>query len=129
MKSVLIIILSTFLFGSVAYEGIPFLKFENEHIELGKVKKGETKTFSFFFTNENDKPITIDNMSSCDCTTLDYPRSAIEPGKKAEIKVIFDSTEKEESETVDVDLYLEETNPNTDAPYFKILTYSFELIK
>jgi hypothetical protein len=103
------------------------MTFENEHLDIGKVKKGEVKKFDFTFTNTGTEIIEIDIASGCDCTTLDYPKSKILPGKKAIIHVTFDSGKKEVSETVDVDLYLKNLNPKTGQRILKIIDYKYEL--
>jgi len=103
------------------------MTFENEHLDIGKVKKGEVKKFDFTFTNTGTEIIEIDIASGCDCTTLDYPKSKILPGKKGVIHVTFDSGKKEVSETVDVDLYLKNLNPKTGQRILKIIDYKYEL--
>ncbi len=123
--------LCTFLsFGLYAQkvEGIS-MTFKNEHLDIGKIKKGEKRTFDFEFTNTGTEDLRIAIVSGCDCTTLDWPRRAIKPGDSAMINVIFDSTEKEESETVDVDIYLKNLDPKTGEQYLKIVDYKFELIE
>lgn len=105
------------------------MTFDKEHISLGKVKRGEIRTFEYTFTNTGTDVIQIDQVSSCSCTKTDFPIRKILPGQKAKIKVTFDSTEKEKSETVDVDVYLKNIDPITDSQILKILTYSFELAK
>lgn len=103
------------------------MTFENEHINLGKVKRGEIRNFDYVFTNTGSETIEIDIASGCDCSTLDYPTHPIKPGQKAKIHVKFDSAKKEHSETVDVDLYLKNLNPKTGQRVFKILDFTFEL--
>ena len=103
------------------------MTFENEHLDIGKVKKGEVKKFDFTFTNTGSEIIEIDIASGCDCTTLDYPKSKILPGKKGVIHVTFDSGKKEVSETVDVDSYLKNLNPKTGQRILKIIDYKYEL--
>ena len=44
------------------------------------------------------------------------------------IDVTFDSTEKEKSETVDVDIYLANKDPKTGRAIFKRVKYKFELV-
>lgn len=105
------------------------MTFENEHLDIGKVKKGDIKKFDFVFTNTGTEIIEIDIASGCDCTTLDYPKNKILPGKKGVIHVTFDSGKKEVSETVDVDLYLKNLNPKTGQRILKIIDYKYELIK
>ncbi len=105
------------------------MTFDNEHLDIGKVKKGEIKKFDFVFTNTGSEVITIDIASGCDCTTLDYPKTPIKKGQKAVIHVTFDSGKKEVSETVDVDLYLKNLNPKTGQRILKVLDYKYELTK
>lgn len=105
------------------------MTFENEHIDIGKVKRGEIKKFDFVFTNTGTDIIEIDIASGCDCTTLDYPKNKILPGKKGNIHVTFDSGKKEESETIDVDIYLKNINPKTGQRILKIIDYKYELTK
>jgi len=104
------------------------LTFEKENIELGKVKKGEKRTFEYTFENTGTDNIEIEIVSGCDCTTLDWTRGIIKPGESGVIDVIFDSTEKEASETVDVDIYLKNINPVSDSQYLIVLDYTFELV-
>ncbi len=111
-----------------AHPGV-HMTFENEHIVIGKVKKGEIKKFDFVFTNTGTDAIEIDIASGCDCTTLDYPRHKILPGKKGTIHVTFDSAKKDESETIDVDIYLKNLNPKTGHRILKIVDYTYELVK
>lgn len=105
------------------------MTFENEHIDIGNVKKGEIKKFDFVFTNTGTDIIEIDIVSGCDCTTLDYPKNKIFPGKRGIIHVTFDSGKKEESETVDVDMYLKNLNPKTGQRILKVLDYKYVLHK
>ena len=105
------------------------MTFENEHLDIGKVKRGEIKKFDFVFTNTGTDVIEIDIASGCDCTTLDYPKNKILPGKKGTIHVTFDSTKKEASETIDVDIYLKNINPKTGQRILKIIDYKYELTK
>lgn len=105
------------------------MTFDNEHLNLGKVKKGEVKKFNYVFTNTGTEPIEIDIVSGCDCTTIDYPKEKIMPGKKGTLYVTFESAKKDESETVDIDIYLKNINPKNGHRIFKIVDYKFELLK
>lgn len=116
------------MIGATPKSGV-HMTFENEHIDIGKVKRGEIKKFDFVFTNTGTEIIEIDIASGCDCTTLDYPKNKILPGKKGTIHVIFDSGKKEESETIDVDIYLKNLNPKTGQRILKIIDYKYELTK
>ena len=128
MKSIFIALFTVFTFSFVSAQKVGLdLTFEKEHIELGEVKKGEKRTFQYTFTNTGSETVEISIVSGCDCTTLDWTRGEIKPGGKGIIDVIFDSTEKEKSETVDVDMYLKNINPKSDSQYLFVLDYTFEL--
>ena len=106
------------------------MTFDKETIALGKMKKGEKRTFDYVFTNTGTDVIEIEIVSGCDCTTLDWTRKPIKPGEKGTVNVIFDSKEKELTETsVDVDIYLKNKDPKTNSQILKILNYTFELHK
>ena len=130
MKYFFSILVLLFTFSSISSQNSAIqLTFEKESIELGKVKKGDKETFQYHFTNSGSEAIEIAIVSGCECTTLDWTRGEIKPGEKGVIDVIFDSTEKEASETVDVDLYLKNINPKTESRYLFILDYTFELVE
>lgn len=124
-----LLVLSIALQMPSAQTGLDMMKFENETYDLGPIKKGEKREFSYIFTNVGKEDIQIDLVSGCDCTNLDWTRLPIKPGGTGTIEVIFDSTEKEDSEPVDVDIYLKNIDPKTGHPMLKILNYSFQLVK
>ena len=98
-------------------------------MDFGKVKRGEKREHTFQFENTGSEYIEIDLISSCDCTTVTWPEGeVIDPGEKGEIHIVFDSTEKEESETVDIDVILRNTDDEGN-PIFYILQYKFDLVE
>lgn len=105
------------------------MEFETRHIDLGSVKQGEKREFDFFFTNTGTEDIEIEIVSACECSTLDWPVKAVKPGERKKINVIFDSTEKEESETVEIDINLKNRDPDNGYKRLEILSFSFELVK
>ncbi|RMG82727.1 MAG: DUF1573 domain-containing protein [Bacteroidetes bacterium] len=117
------------LYGKKDLRGVPIMHFDKRMIELGKVKKGEKREMTFSFKNMGDTPLEIDIVSACDCTTLDYSTSPVKPGETGVIKAVFDSSEKEESETIDIDIYLKNVEPGSDMPIMEMVRYSFELIQ
>ena len=127
--------ISTILFLSISLQmsnaqtGLDMMKFENETYNLGPINKGEKREFSYTFTNVGKEDIQIDLVSGCVCTTLDWTRLPIKPSGTGTIEVIFDSSEKEDSESVDIDIYLKNINPKTGHPMLKIVDYSFQLVK
>lgn len=107
----------------------PHMTFTKELIDLGKVKHGEKRKFKFEFVNDGTEPLDFEIVSGCSCTTIDWPRNKVKVGEKAYLDVTFDSEEKEQSETVDIDIYLRNIDPKNNRPFFKIVKYKFELIK
>lgn len=116
------------LYGRKDLKGVPVMKFKSRMIPLGAVKKGEKRTFKYEFTNIGDTPLEISLVSACDCTTTDYSTDPVAPGATGVIHVIFDSTDKDESEVIDVDVILENVDPKTDYPIIEQLKYTYDLI-
>ena len=105
------------------------LTFEETLVDFGEVKRGEKRHHIFHFQNTGTENVEIDLVSSCDCTTVEWPEAiVIKPGDRNKLDVTFDSTEKEKSETVDIDVILKNTDED-DNPIFYILQYKFELVE
>lgn len=104
------------------------MTFDQRHVDLGKVKRGEKRSTEFTFTNTGKEDIEIELVSACECTTLDWPSHAIKPGEKGTIKAVFDSTEKEESEKIEIDINLKNREADTGYKRLEIVSYYFELI-
>jgi len=118
------------LFGRQDLTGIPIMQFEKREIDFGKVKRGEKRSHTFNFTNVGDTELVISIVSACDCTTTDYRAGkAYAPGESGSIEVVFDSTEKEKSETIDVDIILENVTPGDELPIIETVRYKYELVQ
>lgn len=107
-------------------DSIPQMEFEQRHVDLGKVKRGENIRFSYPFTNKGKVDLTIDFVSGCDCTELDWPLKTFKPGESGTIEVVFLSSKKEKSETVEIDVLLKNVHPVTKHPIIEFLSYSYE---
>lgn len=107
--------------------GQDILKFDYTHVSFGDVVKGEKRDTVYHFTNIGDEPVTIDLVSACDCTTYTYPEEPIPPGGKGTLSITFDSSSKEENETLSVDIVLKNTNPATGYPFAYTVTYDYNL--
>jgi peptidoglycan-associated lipoprotein len=106
------------------------LTFDKIIIDLGTVKKGEKREMSFGFTNTGNIPIEIELVTSCECTTLDWPQFKVfKPGEKGVINAVFDSKDKEIGETTDVEVILKQANPKTRTPMIYTVHYKFDLVK
>ena len=111
-------------------EGTPKMTFEKRVLDLGKVKKGDQIPLTYSFTNTGDAPLEIDLISVCDCTTVtDRPYLPIQPGEKGIIKAVFDSNQKDESETIDIDIWLKNIDPVLDMPVLERIQYQYEFVK
>ena len=60
--------------------------------DFGTKQQGEMLHFAYEFTNTGNEPLFIEDViPSCGCSVADYPKQAIAPGGKGEIKVEFDT--------------------------------------
>ena len=139
MSRLLFIFIVIFAFNGMSYSqaeiasaedssSIEYLRFKKMSYDLGEVKKGDVLFFDIEFKNISNEPLMIDFVSSCDCTEVDYPLDEIQPGKTGVLKVKFDSKDKTESETTDIDVFLKKKDSEGSQVYYT-LEYSFELIK
>ncbi|MEZ4921364.1 MAG: DUF1573 domain-containing protein [Saprospiraceae bacterium] len=104
----------------------PFVTWDSQMHELGTVKKGEKREMQYEFTNTSGENIQIDIVDACECTTIEFPRGVIAPGEKGVIQAVFDSSEKEESETITIRIIY--TNTTADGfPRIEKLEYHFDL--
>lgn len=82
----------------------------------------------FEFTNSSGKDIQIDIVDACDCTKVEFPRGVIGPGQKNKLDVTFDSTEKDASETIAINVIFKNTDANGN-PRIETVEYKFELVR
>jgi Protein of unknown function (DUF1573). len=70
----------------------PVINFQQTTFDFGQIEeKGGPVSHSFTFTNTGKVPLILTNVvSSCGCTTPEWPKAPILPGKKGVIKVTFD---------------------------------------
>lgn len=105
------------------------LTFDTGLVDFGTVKRGEKRSHTYTFTNTGTVPVEIDIVTSCDCTTLEWPEGVVfQPGESGKIKAIFDSSEKEESETIDIEVILKNTDEK-ERPIFYIIQYRYDLVR
>lgn len=75
--------------------GGPVLNFAVESYNFGKIKKGESVSYSFKFKNTGRIPLIIkDAVAMCGCTVPEPPKEPIQPGASSELKVVFNSAGK-----------------------------------
>jgi len=75
-----------------ANDTMPVIKFEKIEHNFGKIKEGTLATYSFEFENTGKAPLILSTVqASCGCTTPEWPKEPIMPGKKATIKAAYNS--------------------------------------
>jgi len=106
------------------------MTFDQQQIDLGTIKRGETKEMEYTFTNTGTEAIEIAQLSTCDCTeVLKRPYLPVKPGEKGTIKVKFDSIKKElgdDEDPVEIQIWLQKEDPVTGMPVLEEVTYIFK---
>jgi hypothetical protein len=70
----------------------PEIYFEKTVHNFGSILKGKDGSIEFVFKNTGKGPLILSNVeTSCDCTTLKWPKEPVMPGKTAVIKVVYDT--------------------------------------
>jgi peptidoglycan-associated lipoprotein len=128
-KDTIIISELSSLHGRKNLKGLPIMIFDEREVDFGSVKKGDKREHTFSFINRGDTPLKISVITACDCTTTEYSRDEYLPGAKGVIKVTFDSKDKNEEETIDIDIILGNVEPDTHLPVVERIKYKFTLVK
>jgi peptidoglycan-associated lipoprotein len=105
------------------------LKWDNNFVEYGKVKKGDKREHTYKFQNISKEDIDIMICTACDCTTLDWTSKTIKPGEFGEINTIFNSKEKDKPETITITIILKNTDPVLHYPIVDEVKFHFDLIE
>jgi len=105
------------------------LSFEQTEIALGEIVKGEKAEGAFKFKNTGAQALRIELVSACECTSLEWTRGNIQPNEIGVVEFVFDSSKKEVDEVIDIDIYFENVDPETDEPIFKIVSYNYTLVE
>ncbi|MEZ5046807.1 MAG: DUF1573 domain-containing protein [Chitinophagaceae bacterium] len=92
-----ILAIFAFTFTALAQEkkdnpNAPIFRFNEETHDFGTLKEGPVAEYVFEFTNVGKEPLIIQNCSaSCGCTTPDWTKDPIMPGKKGKITVKYNT--------------------------------------
>jgi hypothetical protein len=71
----------------------PQLTLQEESHDFGTIKEGVIAEYSFKFTNTGTQPLVLQDVRpSCGCTTPDWSKEPIQPGKTGIIHVKYNST-------------------------------------
>ncbi|MBJ6109593.1 DUF1573 domain-containing protein [Hymenobacter sp. BT523] len=89
MKKLLTICLLA-LAGVAHAQGV--MQFETDNHDFGNVPEGTMATHEFKFKNTGNQPVVIANVqASCGCTTPDWTKTPVMPGKTGIIKAMYSS--------------------------------------
>lgn len=103
MKKVFsLLIVMAFVFSAIAQDGgtanpskkvkEPEITFESLVHDYGNIMQGDNGTCEFVFKNTGKADLLLTNCrSSCGCTVPEWPKDPIPPGKKAVIKVKYNT--------------------------------------
>ena len=70
----------------------PVIKFKSENHDFGKIKEGVQATHEFEFVNTGKGALIISNVAaSCGCTTPEWTREPIMPGKTGKVTASYNS--------------------------------------
>jgi len=106
---------------------VPVLKWDKKMVEFGKIQKGDVRVTEYTFTNTSDIPVQLEIVTTCHCTTLEYPPTSkvFNKGDSGTITASFDSSEKEKSEKIDITVILQNTD-SKGYPIIDELFFSYE---
>lgn len=90
-KSIAITMMVMLLVGFVAYaKTTASMKMSETVWDFGTIKQKSPVSHEFTFTNTGDGNLVIlDATAECGCTTPEYPKNPIAPGKSGKIKVTY----------------------------------------
>lgn len=95
MKKIITSLLLTAMATMAAYaqDGPKFqFKDKNDTYDFGTVKEGEDVVHVYEFKNVGDQPLQILRVeASCGCTTPDWTKTPVMPGKTGNVKITFKS--------------------------------------
>ena len=99
-KALSLLIVMAFVFSAIAQENAskpkkvkePEITFESLVHDYGNIQQGDNGTCEFVFKNTGKAELILTNCrSSCGCTVPEWPKDPIAPGKKAAIKVKYNT--------------------------------------
>ena len=70
----------------------PVAKFDKTEYQFGDLQQNSPGTVKFVLTNEGNEPLVIESATaSCGCTTPQYSKDPILPGKSSDISVTYNA--------------------------------------
>ena len=86
------ILAGLFMTGAIAFASAQTISFDKTTFDYGNVKAGSDGQRFFTVKNTGDKPLIISEVKpSCGCTTPEWSKDPILPGKSTQIKVGYNT--------------------------------------
>ena len=116
-------ILATLLFLAFSMTGVmaqsaapgpnaPKFQFKKETHDFGTIPEGPVAEYTFEFKNTGKEPLIIQNASaSCGCTTPEWPKQPILPGKTGKIVVRYNTVGRPNAFNKDIYIQSNAVNP------------------
>jgi len=97
----------------------PAIRFQEDIFTFQPILEGESVDITFEFSNGGEGALVIhDAVTSCGCTTADYPSDSLKPGEKGTIKTTFHS--KGHAGDNDISLQVKSNDPKVPAKTLRI---------
>lgn len=95
-KKILAFFFAAFLFSVISFaQNGPVISFEDASHDFGTLKQNSPATYTFQVKNTGTAPLFVTNVEpSCGCTTPDWTKTPIAPGKTGTIKITYDAATK-----------------------------------
>ena len=100
--------------GSLGQTVEPTISFDKETHDFGNIKEEDGKVkYDFQFTNTGGKPLLINQVrASCGCTSPDWSKEPILPGKKGFVSATYDPMNRPGPFNKSLTVVSNSTNPN-----------------
>ncbi len=121
LNLILVLFLSISVYSQKEEKVITSLKFDKSVYDIGIVYEEKGKvTNKFFFKNVSKNDITLTNVrASCGCTTADYTKEVVGPGKKGFVSATFNPEKRNGNFEFMITITTNETTNN-------IITFKFK---
>ena len=102
--SIMLVLLSSVSFGQGQSDSyniqddniqLPVLTLDQDTIFLDTITKGQQVPLSFTFSNTGNADLIIEIVTTCKCTSIEWPTDPIAPGESGIIHAVYDSSTQE----------------------------------
>lgn len=120
MNRKLLLLATAFLIVTAAFAQKPTLTFKVKEHDFGQVKEEDGKiSYVFEFINTGTAPLLIQRVqASCGCTTPDWTKEPVEPGKSGTVTATYNPQGRPGSFTKSITVYSNASN-ETEVLYIK----------